>query len=172
MKIRAAKDVDPTLTYNDLRQKFGVSPNIIKMALEKSVEEWKSMLDTTTPRTRPQMLVSQPVSIKKEPVPSHEKTTASAEPSITAAASISSGTTTPEWEYHAVIVRSRMQFNDVVYEQQGHDNSDWKLLAVKSFEEVLNLFGNDKWELAAMVVLSHGSTGFTGMYELVFKRKK
>jgi len=47
--------------------------------------------------------------------------------------------------------------NDVVYEQQGNGNSDWKPLAGKTFADVLNLFGADRWELASMIVLSdHG----------------
>ena len=176
MQIRAAKDSDPALTYNDLRQKFSVSPNIIKMALEKSVDEWKTMLETTTPRTKPQTIVSKPMSIKKDSVQSITPIMANSESTAKPALAIPSGlpvNTNAAWEYRAVIIRSRQQFNDVVYEQQGRDNSDWKMLPnVKSFEDLLNIFGIERWELSGMAVLNHGPAGFTGMYELVFKRKR
>lgn len=170
MKIRAAKDQDPLLTYNDLRVKFGVSPNIIKVALEKTVDDWKAMLESTTPRNIPRDPASRPIAIKKESIQPFSAVVSSPEPMAIAAPAVS--TEASEWEYRAIVIRSRSQFNDVVFEQQGHDNSDWKLLAAKSFEDVLNIFGNDKWDLGGMAVLSHGSAGFTGMYELVFKRKK
>jgi len=77
-----------------------------------------------------------------------------------------------EWEYRAIIVRGRQSLNDIVYEQQGRDQGDWKPLAAKSFQDVLNGYGKDRWELAGMAVLSHGPAGFTGMYELAFKRSR
>jgi hypothetical protein len=176
MQIRAAKDSNPSLTYNDLRQKFSVSPNIIKMALEKTVGEWKAMFEGATPRTKPRAAVSMPASIMNDPLPSfpaivHHSESASLPASVILSGS--PGTTNAAWEYRTIIIRSRMQFNDTVYEQQGRDNSDWKMLSnLKSFEDVLNMFGNDKWELGGMAVLNHGPSGFTGMYELVFKRNR
>ena len=61
---------------------------------------------------------------------------------------------------------------DIVYEEQGKNGSDWKPIIAKTFEGVLNSFGNDRWELASMIVLSHGATAFTGLYELAFKRTR
>jgi len=69
-------------------------------------------------------------------------------------------------------VRGRQSFNDIVYEQQGRDQSDWKPFPAKSFQDVLNTLGRDRWEVAGMAVLSHGAAGFTGIYELVFKRSR
>jgi len=57
-----------------------------------------------------------------------------------------------------------------VYEQQGKNGGDWKPIAGKTFEGVLNTLGADRWQLASMIVLSHGATAFTGLYELAFKR--
>jgi len=76
----------------------------------------------------------------------------------------------PCWEYRIVIVRGRLVLNDVVCEQQGNDNSDWKPIAVKTFGDALKSFGKDGWKLASMVLLNYGAMVFTGLYELVFKR--
>ena len=172
MQIRAAKDGNPALTYNDLRQQFGVSPNIIKIALEKTIDEWKAIIATTKPVSKPRNIVSKQVAIKKEEAPPLETITSRSEPMTIIPPPSTSGVTIFAWEYRTIIIRSRVQFNNVVYEQQGHDNSDWKLLAVKTFEDALNMYGTDKWELAGMAVLNHGAAGFTGLYELVFKRLK
>ena len=172
IQIRAAKDGDPALTYNDLKQKFGVSPNIIKTALEKTVDEWKVILQTAMPRIKPRAPAPKPVAVKKAPIEPDGSVLARPESLPISSPAMDSSCQVPEWEYHAIIVRSRTQFNEVVYEQQGHDKSDWKLLAGKSFQDVLNSFGKEKWELSGMALLHHEAAAFTGMYELVFKRRK
>nr|MDO8111653.1 hypothetical protein [Candidatus Sigynarchaeota archaeon] len=164
--IRVAKDTTPGITNKVLRDKFGVSTNIISAALEKTVDEWKALAVTTPFRAR----IREPPVLVQETVQVQSKVEAPTTVEITTPASIVIPEKAGEWEYRAIIVRGRQSLNDIVYEQQGRDQGDWKPLAAKSFQDVLNGLGKDRWELAGMAVLSHGSSGFTGMYELVFKR--
>ena len=168
--IRAEKDANPNVTYKDLHDKFGASGNLVAVALEKTTAEWKALLETTPARAKTREIpgakppVEQAIS-KDMP---REPQVASIEPPTPAIAP----SRACEWEYRAVAVRGRTQWNDVVYEQQGKNQGEWKQLAAKTFEGVLDMFGKDGWELAAMAVLSHGSAGFTGVYELAFKRRR
>jgi len=109
---------------------------------------------------------------KKRNMSIQQKVAAPITDEIPAPANITSPEKAGEWEYRAIIVRGRQSFNDIVYEQQGRDQGDWKPFPAKSFQDVLNGFGKDRWELAGMAVLSHGPAGFTGMYELAFKRPR
>ena len=159
--IRAAKDQAPASTIKDLQKRFGVSGNIVGAALEKTTTEWQAMAASAPARNvyqpRKSMTIDTTIA-PKESSPSRK--------------SSSTPCGAPCWEYRAVVVRGRLVLNDIVYEQQGNDNSNWKPLAAKTFGDVLNLFGNDRWELASMLVLSHGASGFTGLYELAFKRPR
>nr|MDO8111461.1 hypothetical protein [Candidatus Sigynarchaeota archaeon] len=166
--IRTAKDATPDMNNKMLREKFGVSTNIISAALEKTVDEWKALAVTTPYRAR----VREPIAVVQEAIQVQSKVEAPATDEITTPANISPPEKGGEWEYRAVIVRGRQSFNDIVYEQQGRNQGDWKPLAAKSFQDALNEFGRDRWELAGMAVLSHGAAGFTGMYEIAFKRPR
>jgi hypothetical protein len=157
--IRAAKDQAPALTIKDLQKRFGVSGNIIGAALEKTTAEWQAMAATAPARISYQPRKAIPLGITVGP---KESSTSQASNPTTCEASC--------WEYRTVIARGRLVLNDIVYEHQGSDNSDWKPLAAKTFADALNLFGKDGWELTGMLVLSHGATAFTGLYELAFKR--
>jgi len=160
--IRAAKDASPGTTLKELHVKFDVSTNIVSAALEKAVDEWNALAKVTPLRAR---VPEPPVAVQKKViVPPPAAVIAAPENASREAAGV--------WEYWAVIVRGRQSFNDIVYEQQGRDQGDWKPLAAKSFQDVLNALGRDRWELAGMAVLSHGAAGFTGMYELAFKRPR
>jgi len=166
--IRAAKDSNPRITLEELHAKFGVSTNIVSSALEKSVDEWNALAKVTPLRAR----TFNPSGVIQE-VP--QKRDEIAAPSSNAKAVLSDNIDpeiTGRWEYRAIIVRGRQSFNDVVYEQQGRDQGDWKPLPARSFQDLLNALGRDGWQLAGMAVLSHGATGFTGMYELAFKRQR
>nr|MDO8109092.1 hypothetical protein [Candidatus Sigynarchaeota archaeon] len=166
--IRTLKDTTPGITTKVLRDKFGVSTNIISAALDKTVDEWKAFAVATPYRAR----VREPPVLMQEAVQVLGKVEAPITEEIPAPASIPLPEKAGEWEYRAVIVRGRQSFNDIVYEQQEWDQGDWKPLAAKSFQDVLNGYGKEKWELAGMAVLSHGAAGFTGMYELAFKRSR
>jgi len=166
--IRMAKDTTPEIPNKKLGDKFGVSTNIISAALEKTVDEWKALAVATrfrAPIREPPVLVQETVLVQS-------KVEAINTDDVTTPAIIVIPEKNGEWEYRAVIVRGRQSFNDVVYEQQGRDQGDWKPLPAKSFQDALNAFGKDRWELAGIAVLSHGAAGFTGMYELAFKRPR
>ena len=166
--IRAEKDANPKVTCKELGSKFGVNTKIIESALEKTIDEWKALAETTPARISRRDLAPVKQAVQQMPA---EGMPSKPVPAI-ALNPVPAPSSTHGWEYRAVIVRGRTQWNDVIYEQQGHAQGDWKPLAVKTFDDVLNLFGKDGWELAGMVGLSHGSAGFTGMYELAFKRKR
>ena len=157
--IRLAKDQAPATTVKDLQQRFDVSGNIIGVALEKSVAEWQSILASTPARTTYQPRKVSPantMAIIKEASSSQVPKSTTCE--------------APCWEYRTIIVRGRAVLGDIVYEQQGKNGGDWKPIAAKTFDGVLNSFAADRWELASMIVLSHGAAAFTGLYELAFKR--
>ena len=50
--IRTLKDTTRGITTKALRDKFGVSTNIISAALEKTVAEWKALAVSTPYRAR------------------------------------------------------------------------------------------------------------------------
>jgi len=166
--IRGAKDTTPGITTKILRDKFGLSANIISAALEKTVDEWKAFAVATPYRAR----VREPPVLVQEAVQVQGKVEASIIDEMPTPANIKPPEEGGEWEYRTIIVRGRQSFNDIVYEQQGRDQGDWKPLPAKSFQDFLNGLGKDQWELAGMAVLSHGPAGFTGMYELAFKRPR
>jgi len=166
--IRTSKDTTPGITTKVLRDKFGVSTNIISAALEKTIDEWKALAVSTPYRAR----VREPPVLVQEAVQVQNKVEASIIDEMPTPANITPPEKGGEWEYRAIIVRGRQSFNDIVYEQQGRDQGDWKPFPAKSFQDALNMFGKDRWELAGMAVLSHGAAGFTGMYELAFKRPR
>jgi len=166
--IRAEKDANPGTTLKELHVKFDVSTNIVSAALEKTVDEWNALAKVTPLRAR---VPEPPVALQEAPRVQEKVTVPPSATVITTPENVSREAT-GEWEYRAVIVRGRQSFNDIVYEQQGRDQGDWKPLAAKSFQDALNTFGKDRWELAGMAVLSHGAAGFTGMYELAFKRPR
>nr|MDO8115315.1 hypothetical protein [Candidatus Sigynarchaeota archaeon] len=166
--ICAEKDANPGTTLKELHVKFDVSTNIASAALEKTVDEWNALAKVTPLRA---MVSEPPVAVQETPRV-QEKVIAPPPAAVIAAPENASREAAGEWEYRAVIVRGRQSFNDIVYEQQGRDQGDWKPLAAKSFQDVLNALGRDRWELAGMAVLSHGAAGFTGMNELAFKRPR
>nr|MDO8113316.1 hypothetical protein [Candidatus Sigynarchaeota archaeon] len=166
--IRTAKDTTPGMTTKMLRDKFGVRANIISAALEKTVDEWKALAVTMPYRAR----IQEPPEPVQETVQVKSKLETYDTIEIIPPANNILPEKNGEWEYRAIIVRGRQSVNDIVYEQRGRDQGDWKLLPAKSFQDALNVFGKDHWELAGIAVLSHGAAGFTGMYEIVFKRPR
>jgi len=156
--IRAAKDQSPAITVKELQRRFGTSGNIINSALQKTVAEWQALQQTAP--ARDQHRQSKPSKIVDD---TSEQTQSPVSPPVVA------GNCT-RWEYHTIIVRGRAVLGDVVYEQQGKHAGNWELIAAKTLEGVLNSFGADRWELASMIVLSHGAAAFTGLYEMAFKR--
>ncbi len=164
--IRAAKDANPGIAIKELNARFGVSNIIVSLALEKSVDEWKALAKVTPLRAR---APETPVAVQEARQARDGPAKALPTPAVALPRKAVSGAS-GSWDYRAIIVRGRQVLSDFVYEQQGRDQGDWRLLPAKSFQDALNVFGKDRWELAGMAVLSHGAAGFTGMYELVLKR--
>jgi len=157
--IRKAFEANPAMSHADLRRQFGAVQQMVDSAMGKTAAEWQAMATTEQARTAYQPRKTIPLGnqiVQKK--------------SSTSQALNATRHEVLCWEYRTIVVRGRLVLNDVVYEQQGKDYSDWKPLNAKTFGDALNLFGKDGWQLTGMLLLSHGAVAFTGLYELVFKR--
>jgi hypothetical protein len=162
--IRAEKDGNPSLTHREIRDKFSISQSSVVSALGKTVAEWDALLggnvETQEDDIDPQGADPEGSTVF---VPS---TPAKPTPVVTIgmAASIT-------WKYKAIVVKGRAGTGaGAVYEIQEQGQTSWQGIAPTRFQDLLDRFGRDGWELVGFAPLQHGATSFIGLFELVFKR--
>lgn len=161
LAIRAEKDSNPSMSYKELQEKFGVNYSSVILAMKRTQDEWNVLLNTPsakkfTPRPRDDAPLRQSAS----------------QPAIQPVQLLQAVPRLSTWEYKSIVVKGKNDLGTISYEFQDKGSVAWQSLTAKNFDDVLAMFGRESWELAALSTLNHGNTSFTGMYEIVFKRPK
>jgi len=184
LAIRAEKDTNPDISYKDLQAKFGVTYGTVILAMKRTADEWRAMLDASGARTKP-LKPSAPHSEAPETrrrgrppaaafinLPESQQTNTTLQVVEQLQPLIQTRPQPVAWEYKAIIVRGKADQGAPTFAFQDKSSSAWQSLADPSFDDVLSLFGRDGWELINMTVLSHANQPFTGLFEIVFKRAR
>jgi hypothetical protein len=164
LAIRTDHDANPEQTYKDLQAKFDVTYGTVILAMKRTADEWRVLLDASAARP------AKPRADTPIPLPRLQSSLGISDVAIPPAATIQAEPRPITWDYKAIVIRGKADQGAPAYAFQDKGSVAWQSLANPSFDDVLSLFGKDGWELVTMTALSHDSQPFTGLFEIVFKR--
>jgi hypothetical protein len=188
LAIRTDYDANPGQTYKDLQDKFGVNYSSVILAMKRTADEWRAMLDASAAGpAKPLATVSKVYSEAQVPSsipvkrgrgrppaakPGAQQVAMPAQAASQPPATIQAPARPATWEYKSIVVRGKADSGAATFEFQDSGSACWQSVAAKGFDGVLAVFGRDGWELVHVTVLNHGNQAFTGLFEIVFKRAR
>ena len=180
LAIRTEWEANPETSYKELADRYGVSYTTVILAMKRTADEWRAMLDKMGAKVAvPLVTDSPPLPVPRETAKIQPDSAASPQamqapaPESVPSQSLVAIQVSPcpvAWEYKSIVIRGKASGKAATYELQDKGSVSWQTLAGPSFDDVLALFGRDGWELANVTVLNHGNQPFTGLFEIVFKR--
>jgi hypothetical protein len=155
LTIRADYDANPGQTYKDLADKFGVNYGTIILAMKRTADEWRALLDglaakPAKPRPVPAEIPAsrgpgRPRVVKPSVVPDPQAVVApvldAGQPPVVIQAPPGPAT----WAFRSIVLRAKADQGTPTFSFQDASSAAWQPLAGPSFDDVLALFGRDGW---------------------------
>jgi hypothetical protein len=182
LAIRTDYDANPNQTYKGLQDKFGVNYSSVILAMRRTADEWRALLDGLAAKPAKPRPVPTEISARRgrgrPPVAKPSVISDVQEPALPvldagqSPVAFQAPSHAITWDYKAIVVRRKGDSDATTFEFQDSGSVTWQSVAAKGFDGILAMFGKEGWELIHITVLNHGNKAFTGLFEIVFKRSK
>jgi hypothetical protein len=144
LSIRTDYDANPNQTYRNRQDKFGVNYSMIILAMKRTADEWRAMLDASAARpAKPLASVSKVYSEAQAPSsipvkrgrgrppaakPGAQQVAIPAQAASQPPAAIQAPARPATWEYKSIVVRGKADSGAATFEFQDSGSACWQLL--------------------------------------------